>query len=590
VTGNVVTGQTATFDFDVVAPEMPGTYDFQWKMVDDDVAWFGAPTPKLQVVVTPALAFASGPISFAAGSLPYWQTVIGDANGDGFIEPFGTINDGAGNLSAVAPASVGLGDLLTLTRPNDFRVADLNGDGCEDLVVEGYSAHASASAPDDRALLYFNDGTGRFVEDPAFASLELTGRGEGLIVADFNNDGATDIYLPFYTFGQWDGSCFPSDECPNAPRSNLLLNDGAGHFIEGDEPGSVDLAVYPGGQPEGVQAVDINDDGLIDLYVSGHLFINRGLDSEGHVVFSDCRCGIQASPVGMLVDEGAKFVDWNNDGLLDLVLNDPYTGPKLYENAGTRTKPTFHVISTRGDGVSPIFAQKTTVGGAVSYTVPGYCASYGMNAYDLDNDGFEDIVVTGSPAGGSAGCDFPNYVFRNTGVGFESIVVPPVSGNRMGGVFGFGDMNGDGRIDVQFVGPSPYYFTNVTPGIGSRAFTVDVRGPNGERNEFGRVARIDLPKPGCTRGAPGCTLTRVVDGGSGYHAQNQYPILVGTPYSGTHSIEVVLPAAGEPTRTVSVFASASPGEYVEILAPSPQYPAGRVLYPFGAPAGTCRAH
>jgi hypothetical protein len=34
------------------------------------------------------------------------------------------------------------------------------------------------------------------------------------------------------------------------------------------------------------------------------------------------------------------------------------------------------------------------------------------------------------------------------------------------------------------------------------------------------------------------TFTRVVDGGSGYLAQGQYPILVGTPYAGAHLVSV----------------------------------------------------
>jgi hypothetical protein len=556
-------------------------------MVDDYVAWFGARTPNVSVSVGTQIDFVAGPINFDAGPLPYWQAVIADTNADGRPEPFGTINAGAGSLLVRSPAAMGLADLFTSERPYDFRVADLDGDGCEDMVAQGYSAYSPDPNPDSRALLYVNDGSGFFTADPSFADLNLNGRGEGLVIADFNNDSALDLYLPYYTFGLWNASCIPADECPNAPQSYLLLNDGNARFTRGDVPGSVDLRLAPGGQPEGVQAADINDDGRIDLYVSGHVFLNQGTDATGRVSFVDCNCGVYASPYGMLVDEGAKFVDWNNDGLLDLILQDPYAGPKLYQNVGTRTAPLFTLVTTRSDRVTPVFAEKVASADGTSYRALQFCASYGMNVYDLDNDGLEDLVVAGSPSPPSVGCDYPNVVFRNTGNGFESTHAGDVSGIMNGGVYGFGDIDGDGAVDMLYMGASPFYFVNRTAGIGGRSFTIDVRGADGRRTEQGRVVRVRIPNDACAAQTEGCTMTRVVDGGSGYHSQNQYPILVGTRYSGPHTVEVLLPKAGDPTATVMVTASVSPGEYVEILAPSALYPSGRVMHLQGPPAGTC---
>lgn len=51
---NVVpAGQTVTFQYTVTAPSTPGSYDFQWRMVHECVAWFGDQTPKVVVNVTP---------------------------------------------------------------------------------------------------------------------------------------------------------------------------------------------------------------------------------------------------------------------------------------------------------------------------------------------------------------------------------------------------------------------------------------------------------------------------------------------------------------------------------------------------------
>lgn len=53
LTGPVASGSEATFDFTVVAPAA-GTCHFQWRMVQEGLQWFGAPSPDVAVSVTPA--------------------------------------------------------------------------------------------------------------------------------------------------------------------------------------------------------------------------------------------------------------------------------------------------------------------------------------------------------------------------------------------------------------------------------------------------------------------------------------------------------------------------------------------------------
>jgi RHS repeat-associated protein len=48
-------GQTVTFTFNVVAPNTPGTYNFQWQMVQDGVEVFGAAAPNVTVNVVAAI-------------------------------------------------------------------------------------------------------------------------------------------------------------------------------------------------------------------------------------------------------------------------------------------------------------------------------------------------------------------------------------------------------------------------------------------------------------------------------------------------------------------------------------------------------
>ena len=89
---------------------------------------------------------------------------------------------------------------------------------------------------------------GVFTQDATFGMQYVTadgagfrGRTENIVVADFNNDGTVDIFLPTYTYldSHYDLGGDPSFERPgpppnvyNALQSFLLLNDGTGKFVE----------------------------------------------------------------------------------------------------------------------------------------------------------------------------------------------------------------------------------------------------------------------------------------------------------------------------------------------------------------------
>jgi hypothetical protein len=64
--GDVAPGAQAVFSFNVSAPQIPGRYDFQWKMVQDGVQWFGEATDNTVFNVIPCVNSAS----FSAQSVP----------------------------------------------------------------------------------------------------------------------------------------------------------------------------------------------------------------------------------------------------------------------------------------------------------------------------------------------------------------------------------------------------------------------------------------------------------------------------------------------------------------------------------------
>jgi carboxypeptidase T len=47
----VTPGTEVTFRFQITAPETPGLYDFQWRMVRELTSWYGDPTPRVRVLV-----------------------------------------------------------------------------------------------------------------------------------------------------------------------------------------------------------------------------------------------------------------------------------------------------------------------------------------------------------------------------------------------------------------------------------------------------------------------------------------------------------------------------------------------------------
>jgi hypothetical protein len=486
-----------------------------------------------------------------------------DMNGDGWTEILGALNNQQGSLTAQSLTAMGLGDLLANGRVNrDTAVADFNGDGLPDILANTYT-YANDPNPANRALLFINNGNGTFTEDATFSALNLRGHGETIVTADFFDNGFLDTFLPYYTFPYTDGS-----GNTNAPQCYLLMNDGTGHFHDVAQSAGVSFSNWPNPdlRPEGAEAVDLWGNGLIDLYAGSHLFRNNG---DG--TFTDV-----AAQVGLpqLFDEGVKFLDWNNDGKLDLLLLHPFSGPHLFQFNGA----TFTEITQATDGSGhPFF----NAGPAGNYAPLTYDTAYGMNVYDLNNDGREDVALMGGNSG-------QNYVFLNTGNDFE--LAPPQTvgdpgsayaglGNGQAGM-SFGDINRDGKIDLLYpVGGATRYFVNETatdPSSGS--FTIDVRGPNGEMNQQGRVVQI---------AEQGATMTRVVDGGSGYMAQTQYPLLVGTEYAGTHTVTVTYAPASPGGSPQVVTFGILPGQYATVYAPSPSYPSGQVVLtgaPGAAPA------
>ena len=181
---------------------------------------------------------------------------------------------------------------------------DIDNDGDLDLYLANQSGATDA--------LWRNDGDG-FVDVAAALGLQGPARakdegGVGCAIGDYDNDGDLDIFAPNY-------------------GHNLLYrNNGDGTFTEVGQAVGVGVENHAVGADWG----DVDNDGDLDLSVISYegpvgaqtpqnaLFRNDGAKGFVNVLTSD-------SPMNA-ADHGVQFVDYDNDGGLDLTMTDGY-GP-----------------------------------------------------------------------------------------------------------------------------------------------------------------------------------------------------------------------------------------------------------------------
>jgi hypothetical protein len=210
--------------------------------------------------------------------------------------------------------------------------------------------------------------------------------GGGVGIGDFNNDGLQDIFFS--------GNMVPC---------RLYLNKGNFHFEDVTEKAGVGGL---GRWARGVSVVDINNDGLLDIYICNTidkdslkrrniLYVNQGIDKAGIPHFKD-----MAAEYGLDIhvqSTMASFFDYDNDGDLDMYLtvneasngsnpsdfvhrNDKSAAPsigRLYRNDmdPVLKHPVFHDVSKQAGITFEGFGHSATI-----------C--------DMNNDGWKDIYIS----------------------------------------------------------------------------------------------------------------------------------------------------------------------------------------------------
>jgi hypothetical protein len=416
--------------------------------------------------------------------------VVDDFDGDGMLdvissswhpcEPMKAFrNNGAGGFEEMTEAWGLDGQLGGL----NLMHADYDNDGMLDLLVlrGGWMGRDGQI----RNSLLRNDlrrESGRFVDATSVAGLAYPAYPtQAAAWADYDGDGDLDLY-----FGnEASESTLMSYGRTGAPYpSQLFRNNGNGTFNDVARAAGVANHRYA----KGVAWGDYDNDGRPDLYVS-NFGLNRLYRNRGDGTFVDV-----APELGATAPEQASFAtwffDWDNDGDLDIFVND-YGTPVHQISSwffGSRPeggRPVLH----RNDGDH--FTSLSTEIGLERPLLP-----MGANFGDLDNDGYNDVYLgTGVP-------DFdaimPNAMYRNrAGEAFDEVTFAGGFGHlQKGHGVAFGDLDNDGDQDLyhQLGGAYPFdgFGNALFENPGNENAWIVLRLVGGDANRWAVGGRIEV--------------------------------------------------------------------------------------------------
>jgi hypothetical protein len=320
-------------------------------------------------------------------------------------------------------------------------VGDYDGDGLPDIYVTQYG----------RSILYHNNGDGTFTDVTAKAGVAAPGWASSAVWFDYDNDGRLDLFVSrFADFSKElnkpcgihdDGLrhyCIPQVYSPMS--SWLFHNNGDGTFTDVSKESGIASHL---GKAWGVVATDINNDGLIDLFVSNDtvpnfLFVNRGngkFEEIGEIA------GVAYSTDGLARSGmGVDSADVDQDGFMDLfVANLDHQNYSLYRNNHDETFDD----TARPEGID-----------AATFFMSGW----GLKFFDFDNDGNLDLfLANGHPddlidlVHSQVTYEERPILLQSTGNGFRNISQQsgPIFDRQLAARgLAIGDFNNDGATDV----------------------------------------------------------------------------------------------------------------------------------------------
>jgi hypothetical protein len=330
---------------------------------------------------------------------------------------------------------------------------DFDGDGDLDLYL--------ANAGPDQILR--NDG-GKFTDVTAAVGLVEDGLSASVTAGDIDGDGDLDLAVAHYVDP---ATC--AQECPPnpekcAPLRSLLFENQNGHFVEV----GVARGITAKEPTLAILLVDFDLDGDLDLYVGNdlpaypdRLFVN---DGTGHFVDQAPKLGLAWDATGSgSYTMGVAVADYNRDGVLDLVSTN-------FEGLPTLLYPCHQ---------GPVCVDSHLEGMDIDSSIP--FTSWGIGLVDFDHNGWLDLFTASGLLNGKGQTAQRNQLYKNGFGGFKEYLPAPaeaLSVERSSRGVVFGDLNGDGAVDVVVAanqGPPQVLFNRSSLG---HYLTVDL-GPGG---------------------------------------------------------------------------------------------------------------
>ncbi len=250
-------------------------------------------------VYAPQGGYLSDVTSRAGITLPTGAAyaTFADFDNDGWLDLYAIGGDGRGHLLRNDGRGA-FGDVTAKARVADVAgarsaiVADLDHDGDLDLFVVGA----------DRSRLYRNNLDGTFTDLATTGNLAISARAADAAIGDFNGDARIDVVVA---------------NPQGAPGLYLNAAGGTAGFRDAAASSGIALATGYGRVAVG----DYNNDGWLDILLASTdagppaLWRNRG---DGTFA-PDARSAAAFARLGRVGTVGAEFVDYDNDGWLDLL-------------------------------------------------------------------------------------------------------------------------------------------------------------------------------------------------------------------------------------------------------------------------------
>jgi len=309
--------------------------------------------------------------------------------------------------------------------PNEPAVADLNGDGRQDVVVPGGFFQCSFSGPGCGTITWFENTPSGYVRHDVLPPNQPNFYHRAVVV-DFDGDGVTDIVTVGETFTTAVVEWFKGDANPAHPRFDptpLIIGNGGGSLPE---------------------VRDVNGDGNLDVisaqyFASGRSFAwwERTADPSvahpagvftDHTITSLTGGSFQVRAVPNL--RGDNVTRWLATNHASTTFNGGSPESGVYElDPGVDPTQTWGV-ALRSQGIVSRPSGPTTL-------APGT-----FDTGDIDGDGAVDVAVSGD---GDARVFWMRQLPDHT---FQTYVIADEMGQAGGGAVA--DLDGDGHADVVF--------------------------------------------------------------------------------------------------------------------------------------------